>query len=456
MFSSSEGTSLSDFDKRMSIAFVGSVATTIISGLLIVSLLIQIELNKTSMFLEDGEEDADCTTQSSHSLDLSVESPTNKSSSGSSSSSSSSNGGNTIAVLPVVDGLETEQDPAAPTKKVSSPLSRDTLQKSITQKTKIRRTRRVPFSFKVMQFVSVGILILLTYLLLVVSSAPFWISTIGSFAVLGMFFRYQVGEELRRQRLDRLVTITSLFLMIAASLSMSTFASKSLVQGEIYEGPARIVGYDYSSYANTEDAPVRTDLKVSWGSSWACPQTGNKVCSANVQGAMCEADEPIAATQINAPADGTDGGTRRRHRRQRRTRRQMADSTVEQLENVTDAPVEGPDEEQDLEEDLEEEEDANQDLEQENEDLENENEELVEEVEGELVKQSKRRGVDKGPSGLLSPAYFQVNNLIFVFDFHRSRPSSQKCNRKNKKRKKKRKQKRKLMRMRSLRLKMNM
>jgi hypothetical protein len=198
-----------------------------------------------------------------------------------------------------------------------------------------KKGRRVRMSFKLMQVASVAVLILLTYLLLVVSNAPMWLSVIGSLCVFWIFLRFQIGDELRRQRLDRLTLMMSLFLLIASLMSMSTYAMKSLAKGEIYEGPARIVGYDESTYNNTEQDPsMRTDLMVQWGKNWGCPLSGGKVCQAHVHGAMC---------QDQAKEDG--------NRKRRRRRRKLDEKD-------------------------------NQDLEQENADLETQNEELQQEVEG--------------------------------------------------------------------------
>jgi hypothetical protein len=215
-----------------------------------------------------------------------------------------------------------------------------------------KKGRRVRMSFKLMQVASVAVLILLTYLLLVVSNAPMWLSIVGSLCVFWIFLRFQIGDELRRQRLDRVTLMMSLFLLIASLMSMSTYAMKSLAKGEVYEGPARIVGYDASTYNNTEHDPsTRTDLMVQWGKNWGCPLSGGKVCQAHVHGAMC---------QVQTEEDGN------RKRKRRRRRRKLADDGDNQ-----DAGDATEDEDEDT-----------QDLEQENADLETQNEELQQEVEG--------------------------------------------------------------------------
>ncbi|KAG7359106.1 hypothetical protein IV203_015695 [Nitzschia inconspicua] len=207
-----------------------------------------------------------------------------------------------------------------------------------------RRKRRVPWSFVLMQIASVGALVLLTYLLLVVSNAPIELRGIGSFIVFFIFLRFQIGEELRRQRIDRIALLVSLFLVIASMLSLSVYSFKTLKQGEVYEGPARIVGYDMSNYNNTEHDPTtRTDIAVSWGKDWGCPLSGGKVCQSQIQGAMCQVHPD--------------------------------ESKIKHKE--------GPQRklEDDLEQDLEEEEQSNQELESENSNLEKENAELKKEIE---------------------------------------------------------------------------
>ncbi|KAL3935748.1 MAG: hypothetical protein SGBAC_008793 [Bacillariaceae sp.] len=154
---------------------------------------------------------------------------------------------------------------------------------------KASRGQRVSFQFKLMQLGSVALLILLTYLLLVTSNASWWLSALGALSVFGMFLRFQVGDELRRQRWDRLTLMVSLLLLIAAFLNLSTYAWKALAQGEIYMGPARILQYDMGAFNNTKDGDIttRTNLVVQWGSDWGCPFSGGKVCEADVQGVMC-------------------------------------------------------------------------------------------------------------------------------------------------------------------------
>jgi hypothetical protein len=228
---------------------LGSCASVIvIAALWIVYILIQIEQNKAAFYSIDTENDDGIHS----SLDL-----------------------------------EVEQDPNSPTKQQpTSPESKN--ESKVVKKT---RHRRIRASFTLAQFISVGVLILLTYLLLVSSNAPMWLSAVGSLCVFGVFLRFQIGDEIRRQRWDRLTLLLSLFLLIASLLSMGVYAMKSLKQGEVYEGPARIVEYDAEQYNNTDHDPSRrTDLFVQWGEAWGCPLSGSKVCQAQVQGAMCQSN----------------------------------------------------------------------------------------------------------------------------------------------------------------------
>ena len=136
--------------------WVLGISVTLILGATwwIVAILIHIEASKASFVSVHVEQD--------HSLQMTEESP---------------------------EGLEVEKDANA----MSSTSG------------KKRKGRRVRTSYKLIQVLSVSFLLLLTYLILVVSSAPGWASALGSIGVFGVFLRYQIGDELRRQRLDRIV-----------------------------------------------------------------------------------------------------------------------------------------------------------------------------------------------------------------------------------------------------------
>ena len=269
-------------------------ALIVLASFWIVYILIQIEQNKASFYSIDAHDDTDSGPDKSHSLDLEIEMTESKSPDNSPTNKGSSSQGPT-------------------------PTSQQHPPRSETQVVKKQRKRRIRPSFTLMQFASVGALILLTYLLLVTSNAPMWLSAVGSLVVFGVFLRFQIGDEIRRQRWDRMSLLLSLFLLIASLLSLGVFAMKSLKQGEIYEGPARIVKYDADQYNNTDHDPsIRSDLFVQWGKDWGCPLSGSKVCQAQVQGAMC---------QVNT--DDTNNNNRRRRRRQR-LQRMLADDHEEE------------------------------------------------------------------------------------------------------------------------------
>jgi len=158
------------------------------------------------------------------------------------------------------------------------------------------------------------LLVCMTSLLLVYSSAPAFVSVVGwvlicFFALLG-----QILEELRRQRCDRLVAVATVLLLLASSLNLTTYSSIAVSQENLYQGPARIVGYDTSRYSEwkkdnnnnksgnnnnrqlskndwSDTQRSRTDLQVQWGGRWGCPLTPGKQCKADVQGALCERDD---------------------------------------------------------------------------------------------------------------------------------------------------------------------
>ncbi len=258
---------------------------------------------------------------------------------------------------------EIEMSPTGKSKRgnETSPASSPTASaKPITARKARQRQRRISWAFINIQIVSVLTLMLLTYLLLVQSNAAIFWRMLGSFCVFAVFLRFQIGEEIRRQRVDRLMLLISLFLLIASMLSTLVYSMKTLKQGEIYEGPARIVGYSTESYNNTvHDPTTRTDIAVSWGKDWGCPMSGGKVCQANVHGAMCQTHPDKEQTK---------------HKPNYGTRLLEDDKKLEDAEEAEEA----------LEEDLEDEEKSNQELEDENENLTEENAKLEKEIEGTL------------------------------------------------------------------------
>jgi hypothetical protein len=237
--------STAHFDNTLETVLAISVAGIFFAAVWIVAVLVEIEASKVSFFSVEKD------------LEFSVEDE-RKDSNGPSS-------------------LELERASEAPAQEIRT------------------RRNKVTFGFKMMQLGSVYVLVLLTYLLLDASSAPMALSALGSICVFwyvchtrvlikssgvvsyrstgphrlscfflfySAFLRYQIGDELRRQRWDRLLLLMSLFLTVASFLNMATYTWKSLAQGEVYMGPARIVGYDQQPYnnSNTHDPTTRTDL----------------------------------------------------------------------------------------------------------------------------------------------------------------------------------------------------
>jgi hypothetical protein len=138
--------------------------------------------------------------------------------------------------------------------------------------------------------VKLWILLLLNYLLLVYLPGGVILSFIAMAAIWGLTLHGYLSEELfRRRRLDRAALLLALFCAIAMSLTAFTYHRITFQQGDVYQGAARIVGYDTSVYNNSDGESLRTNLEVNWGGSWACPgsPTGTQ-CQAVVQGALCQ------------------------------------------------------------------------------------------------------------------------------------------------------------------------
>ena len=308
--SDDNGASLTKFDKELLTLYAGSIAGIIVAGFWIVAILVAIEKqNGHTILVEHDNPD----------LELSIE-----------ASNSKEQQQDKDSPIPVTE--------LAPTKHSS-------------------RRRRVSCGFLMIQLLSVSTLVLVTYLLLVVSTqtAPMWLAGLGAFCVLAVFLRFAIGDELRRRRFDRMAMIISLFLGIAGCLSMATYTDKTLRTGEIYEGPARIVHFDASSYTNKDNDPLtRTDVTVSFGKDWGCPKTDGKVCQSNIQGAMCQAELP----------ERSDDSSSSNNNNSTRTRSRL----------LTE------DGQQDLQEDLQDEEQAVSELEDELSEAQQENEALQEEL----------------------------------------------------------------------------
>jgi hypothetical protein len=123
--------------------------------------------------------------------------------------------------------------------------------------------RSLPWYTKAYIAAQVGVLILLNYLLLVYLPASISLSLMAAFLVWVLVLHQVILDEIcRRHRADRVLAILSCFLVVAASLSLATFARMTQLEGTIYKGPARIIGYDTDQYSNQGKETVRADLLV--------------------------------------------------------------------------------------------------------------------------------------------------------------------------------------------------
>ena len=223
----------------------------------------------------------------------------------------------------------------------------------------------------------VGVLTLLTYLLLVKSNASVLLSWVGMIVIFFMLLNYHMMDEIRRQRLDRMSAIVSCILLLAMALHLLVYAKQQVADGQIHQGKARIIGYDMSMYDDSKDQDtiVRTDLFVSWGGAWGCPNHPDTYCEATVQGALCETEVKDENEDAN------------RHRRRRAEQEQGNDQDEAQGAGGDDADAQDnnqddaknqqqnndeQEKEEELEEEVEEEKAENEELEEENQELEDE------------------------------------------------------------------------------------
>jgi len=135
----------------------------------------------------------------------------------------------------------------------------------------------------------------------------FALSVLGVIVIWLLTLRSYIIDEIRRQRFDRLLSLIALFLFLAGGLSLTTYARLALHEGQVYQGPARIVGYDDTFYTNKDGETMRADLEVSWGGSWACPETGAQ-CVAYVHGALCETKYDVSDNGLRRLNGGDNGG----------------------------------------------------------------------------------------------------------------------------------------------------
>lgn len=190
---------------------------------------------------------------------------------------------------------------------------------------------------KLYLYIIVSILLFITYLLLVyLPSGSIMTSLFASFLVFCLTLKQQVYDDvLRRKRYDRISAILTLVIFAAAFMSLMTYGSVGLQEGVIYEGPARIIGYDTSIYetSNGSDGDkfnrhrmsyydggsmlhgIRMDLEVAWGGQWGCPDNGGVQCQAFVSGALCEIDQTRNNNNNDESVENQNGNVRHYHQR---------------------------------------------------------------------------------------------------------------------------------------------
>jgi hypothetical protein len=176
----------------------------------------------------------------------------------------------------------------------------------------------------------VSVLLLLEYLLLVFLPSSVVLSFVAVTAIWILTLSQYLRNEIRQwRRSDRILTLVALFFCIAGCMSLFEYCRLALREGEIYEGPARIVGYDTSAYNNHDGQTLRTDVIVAWGGAWACPETPTQTCQSYVQGTLCETDYD--------PSDDQIFGNRRLHNGMKRQRilRQQTSSSNKNNNNST-------------------------------------------------------------------------------------------------------------------------
>lgn len=191
------------------------------------------------------------------------------------------------------------------TNKCESSLSSSSPEKSDQYKPgdSRRRLNRVQQSQIV---ANVAVLLLFNYLLLVFQPGSVALSFVAMMAVWVLVLQSYWRDELRRARFDRCIAMVALFFVLAGCFTLITYCHLALREGSIYEGPARIVGYNDTIYSNTDGETLRADLDVAWGGTWGCPDSGAvRFCTATVQGALCE-------SKYNPDDENTRKANRRR------------------------------------------------------------------------------------------------------------------------------------------------
>jgi hypothetical protein len=232
------------------------------------------------------------------------------------------------------------------------------------------RRRLLSAQQRVQIIVHVLIVVMFNFLLLVYLPGSIWLSFVAVVTVWILALQSYLRDELRRRRYDRILTLIALFSIIAGSLTLITFCHLSLNEGNIYEGPARIVGYDSSSYGNSDGTTMRADLQVSWGGMWGCPDEGGKECTATVQGALCETKYDVTGV----------GNSNNNNRRRRRVDQSSVEEEVQEYQDEQER-----DNEEQLDIDVNE--TANEELNEEGETMTPVQEEVVDEVLNETVEE---------------------------------------------------------------------
>lgn len=116
------------------------------------------------------------------------------------------------------------------------------------------------------------------------------IAWIGMGAVLILLYFPYISDEFgRRRRMDRMSALLTIVLIVTTCLHWLFYAQTQVARGQIYKGPARIVGYDETQYERASKAQevTRTDLTVAFGGAWACPHKPDLYCNAYLEGALC-------------------------------------------------------------------------------------------------------------------------------------------------------------------------
>ena len=200
-------------------------------------------------------------------------------------------------------GNKLELQENGPDKKSSSLTDGDGEEEDTPKRRYLTQYRRIVL------MLTVGIITILAYLILVFSNAPSWLEWVGMLIVLvllGPILQY--GDEIRRNRYDRISLMVTLVLVLATGLNLAVYASNQYADEDIYKGPARIVDYQDDKYNNAEgDTVTRTDLMVAWGGEWGCPHNPGQYCEAAIPGALCDSTVYRTRSLEGGNADGSDG-----------------------------------------------------------------------------------------------------------------------------------------------------